>query len=495
MTRSILFIILLFLISIFGLALRFIDYDRIPPFDATKDEFFYPWAGMTLIQTGTPKSWSILNAYPDGEVVYKWGTWYRLVSPWLDKPPLYSLITGSWVLLNGARDLFDVRLSVLRIVPIFLSFFTIFFTGILAKKIFSPTVGIIASLLYAFTPTIVLSNRLSLTENLLTPLVIITLVLFLTETKHKLIQPILAGLGVGLALLTKDIAISLVFTLLIFCIVRRKWQALIIISFISGIAFIVHPAIGYYYDWQLFTRIISDYHREFASAGPPGLIATIFLHPIIERKGYPFLDGTMLAGYLLFFTSPFWMPKHKYLGLTWGLREYPSITANRFSSFWYRFNKNIDKFSIFFKSKERVFILFPFIYITFLALLASGANFSFYGWHVYPLFPFLMILLAKILYDIWQEPDFLKSLFLYLVLASSSVRFLVILNSQLQNYWQWILAIILLILIGSHFLKRGYRKIVFFAFFIVFLVVNVIVVINLEKIYPSFPQPLNNYNL
>ncbi|MBI2327299.1 hypothetical protein HYU92_03165 [Candidatus Curtissbacteria bacterium] len=117
--RTTLFTILLLLITILGLILRFLDYDKFPPFDATKDEFFYSWAGMSLIQTGTPKSWSIFNAYPDGELVYKWGTWYRLVSPWLDKPPLYSLITGSWVLLNGARDLFDVRLSILRVILIF----------------------------------------------------------------------------------------------------------------------------------------------------------------------------------------------------------------------------------------------------------------------------------------------------------------------------------------------------------------------------------------
>ncbi|OGD85579.1 hypothetical protein A2164_04150 [Candidatus Curtissbacteria bacterium RBG_13_35_7] len=375
-----------------------------------------------------------------------------------------------------------MRLSVLRIVPIFLSFFTVLFTGILAKKIFSPTVGIIAASLYAFTPTIVLSNRLSLTENLLTPVVLITLILFWANMKNKLIQSIMVGFGSGLALLTKDIGIVLVLTLLILCIVEKKWRVLIIMSFVSLVAFITHPAIGYYYDWQLFIRVISNYHQEFSSAGPPGLIATIFLHPIIERKGYPFPDGAMLLGYLIFFTSPFWIKEPKDL----------NSTVNRLSIFWFKF---MNRVSVVFKSKERAFILFPFIYITILALLSSGSNFSFYGWHVYPLFPFLMILLAQVLYKFWKQADLLQSLVFFLILGSSSIRFLVLLNPQFQKFWQLMLAILLLFLINNFLPNKYHQKIILFILFVIFLVTNILVVVNLEKIYPSISQPVDNYSL
>lgn len=459
--NPILFHIILLIISLFGLSIRFIDYDRNPPFDATKDEFSYPWAGMTFIQTGVPKSWTIFNAYPDGEVVYKWDTWYRLVSPWLDKPPLYSLITGSWVLINGARDLFDVRLSVLRIIPISLSFFTIYFTGLLAKNIFSPSIGILASLLYASTPTIVLSNRLSLTENLLTPIVLATTTLFFVEINRnywKFFQPVMIGLGSGLAILTKNIGVVLVFTSLIFYSYRKQWLEALIIFLIASFAIIVHPAIGLYYDWTLFTKVISAYRLEFSDVGPPELVANIFLNPIIERKNHLLLDGSILAGYIFFFTSPFWLLSRQ---------------TNLNSQNW----------------RGKILLLFPFLYLTLLTLLASGVGFSFYGWHAYPLFPFIMILLAKMMRDIWQKPEFLKSLFFYLIIGSSTVRFLTLLYPQFQKTWQWILGILLLTLIGAFLSKIKYQRIIFIAFFILFLVINISVILNIDQIYPGRPQP------
>ncbi|KKS80873.1 MAG: Glycosyl transferase family 39, partial [Candidatus Gottesmanbacteria bacterium GW2011_GWC1_43_10] len=156
-----LFIILLVAIALLGLGLRLVDYDRLPGFEETQDEFFYPWAGMTMLQRKPPVGWSWFEAYPKREIKTFWGAQYPLVSPWLEKPPLYSLLSGAWMLLSGAKEIWEVRLTVLRLLPIGLSFFTIILTGILATKVFSRPVGIIAALLYATTPTMVMANRMS----------------------------------------------------------------------------------------------------------------------------------------------------------------------------------------------------------------------------------------------------------------------------------------------------------------------------------------------
>src|SRR3989344_449533 len=113
-----LFYILLCTIILFGLLLRVINYQEVPPFGENRDEFFYPWSGMTMLQGKLPVGWSFFSAYPNPTVVKWWGMEFPLVSPWVEKPPLYSLITGGWMLINGTHELNQVRLSVLRTIPI-----------------------------------------------------------------------------------------------------------------------------------------------------------------------------------------------------------------------------------------------------------------------------------------------------------------------------------------------------------------------------------------
>ncbi|MBI2327301.1 hypothetical protein HYU92_03175 [Candidatus Curtissbacteria bacterium] len=136
----------------------------------------------------------------------------------------------------------------------------------------------------------------------------------------------------------------------------------------------------------------------------------------------------------------------------------------------------------------KLLLAFPFATLVLLSELEGGK--TFFGWHLFPLFPFLSILLAKAFYDLWQNPNLLKSLFFYLILGSSTVRFFLLLTLQSQKSWQWILGTLLVILIVGFFPKTAYRRIVLLAYFMVFFVVNVLVVINLNQIYPSYPQPL-----
>ncbi|OGD85609.1 hypothetical protein A2696_03910 [Candidatus Curtissbacteria bacterium RIFCSPHIGHO2_01_FULL_41_13] len=452
MSKSSIFIGLLIVIAFVGTLLRLIHYDRIPPFAATQDEFFYPWAGMTLIEDGIPTAWSWFESYPKRDIVVYWGATYPLVTPWVEKPPLYSLITGSLVLLTGAKELDDVRLSIIRLIPVTLSFFTIFLTGLLAKALFGNKIGLLSALLYVAVPTIVMANRLSLVENLLTPIVLLALYIYSLERGGKLLKakPYVLGFLSGLAVLTKNIGIALPIIFVVIYLYQRKWKEVSIIALITVVFALVHPLMGLYYDWNLFIDVMKDYQKGHALVGLPELTQTIFRFPVIGHKDKIFLDGAMLAGYLLLFSSPFWL----------------------------KFKNNF------------VLLGFPFVYVVFLDILESGGtDFSYFGWHVFPLFPFLMILMSKVLYDLWQKPNFLQSLFFYLILGSSTVRFFLLLSPVFQRSWQWLMAIFLIILIGGFALKRNYQRLILTVLFAIFLIVNILVVINLNQIYPGFPQP------
>lgn len=456
------FYLLLLTIALFGLILRFIDYDSVPPFDVTKDEFFYPWAGITFLQTGTPAAWSLFDAYPQGEIVYKWGTWYRIVSPWVEKPPLYPLLAGTWVLLNGAKDIFDVRLSVLRILPILISFATIILVGLIAKRFFEKSVALISAAVYSVIPTVVMSNRLSLVENLLTPLALLTIYLFSSENRNKFwlnARPYVIGLLLGAVVLTKNIGVSLPLVILAILFFSKNWKELTISGSITIASILIHPLIGFFYGWNQFVEVLKDYREVHALTGLPEVTSTIFRFPIIGHQWDKiFPDGAMLASYILFFSSPFWLKASDFISKK--------------------------------QSQLILFLGFPFAYTISLVLLESGGTpYSYFGWHVYPLFPFVIILLAKIIYDFWKNPEVFQAIFLYLIIGLSSVRFLMLIFQDFQKSWQFILASLLVSLIGSFFLtKKSQKKSLLFIFFF-FLLINILTVLKLNEIYPGNPQP------
>ena len=107
----------LLLVAIFlvGLGLRVHHLDRFPERNRTADEYAWTWSGMTLLSEGTPRAWSWLPGYPATPVV-KWrDNDYRIVRPWLDHPPLYSLYVGAFMRLAGVRDIFAVELETMRL--------------------------------------------------------------------------------------------------------------------------------------------------------------------------------------------------------------------------------------------------------------------------------------------------------------------------------------------------------------------------------------------
>ena len=459
-----LFIIILLFIALFGLSLRLIDYDKLPPFGETRDEFMYPWAGMSLIQTGIPTSWADFYSYKTKTPVKYWGVNFNLVSPWNEKPPLYPLLVGGWALLNGITQFGEVRLSLIRQVPIFLNLLSIIFLGLLAKQIFGKKVGIISSLLYATIPTIVMANRLSLIENLLIPLSLFTL-WSLYRFKDKSFMPYLVGLGCGLTLFTKNTGLALPL-------------AILIISIITGFFGIIHPIMGYIYDWNLYLSLNNEYYNAMR-LGVPETIVSLFRFPVIGHKEAIFLDGGMLAGWILLLSSPFWL-----------------FIKNSHS----RVNGNLkfeNKIPTFVGMTSESLFIYPYLFILQMCLVVGGQ--TWFGWHWFPVYPFLAIILALSLVELFNQPEIFKFIFFYVVLAASSIRFIMLITDNLALDWGKILGMILAVAIALWIIpclagrqaNHKIRKFALLTLFAIFIAINIYTVINLKLIYPSLHQPLN----
>ncbi len=470
-----LFIIILLFIALFGLSLRLIDYDKLPPFGETRDEFMYPWAGMSLIQTGIPTSWADFYSYKTKTPVKYWGVNFNLVSPWNEKPPLYPLLVGGWALLNGITQFGEVRLSLIRQVPIFLNLLSIIFLGLLAKQIFGKKVGIISSLLYATIPTIVMANRLSLIENLLIPLSLFTL-WSLYRFKDKSFMPYLVGLGCGLTLFTKNTGLALPLAILIILFNQKQWKNIFIISIITGFFGIIHPIMGYIYDWNLYLSLNNEYYNAMR-LGVPETIVSLFRFPVIGHKEAIFLDGGMLAGWILLLSSPFWL-----------------FIKNSHS----RVNGNLkfeNKIPTFVGMTSESLFIYPYLFILQMCLVVGGQ--TWFGWHWFPVYPFLAIILALSLVELFNQPEIFKFIFFYVVLAASSIRFIMLITDNLALDWGKILGMILAVAIALWIIpclagrqaNLKLRKIVLFALFAIFIAINIYTVINLKLIYPSLPQP------
>ena len=453
------FIILLLLIAVSGLSLRLIHYQAIPPFTETADEMIYPWYGMSLIKTGTPTSWSNFRTYRSSQKVIFWGEKYRLVSPYLDKPPLYPIITGSIILAAGIDNFPEVRLSILRLIPITLSLLSIILTGLLARSLFGKSVGLLSAILYATIPTIVLSNRLSLTENLLTPIALFAIYLFIRQEKTNTgaSTAIILGALSGLAMLTKQIGLVLPLVISGIFLTQNKWKLAALVCSISFLVFSVYPLMITYYGWGFFLELMKEF-SSYHTKGLPEITYTILRLPLIGHSGGSFPDGAILAGYILLFSSPFWLFKKSH-----SLKQLLNL---------------------------KLFLGFPILYVVILGLMESGHRSSyFFGWHVYPLFPFLAILLAKTMLDLWRKPLLLKALIYFLVIGFSTIGFLLKLLPRYQHLWQIILALPLIIISLSFLHNRTSQRTILTINLTLFITMNILVVLFAPYFYSNQLQP------
>ena len=335
-----------------GLGLILHNYAQYPQRGASADEYTYSFLGLSLIKDGVPASWSHFSAYKNKYSLTINNAYFPVVYPYFDHPPLNGLLVASVALLNGESEFYQISLATIRLVPIFLFMVTSILVFLIGKKLYGYKTGLWALLINTTTPIIVMNARVVFAENLLTPLFLLALYLYILF-KDKLKFPIVFLLGTlsGLAIWTKELGI-IVFISLLYLFIEKKQSLRLTLLLISttllfGLGYVLY---GAYYDWGLFKDIVTI--QSTRNIGPDNLLILLF-KPIIVNKEY--YDGWYFLGLLSIFTALIKYTKHK-------------------------------------------IIIVPAI-VYFLLLIISASQDIISGWYMIPMFPLMSLLVAALLVE------------------------------------------------------------------------------------------------
>lgn len=407
-------LIILFFILKHSFYLRSIGYDQIPETFVILDERTNVWHGLSIRQTGVPSAWSNLNVYMKGfggEVdslnvkidgkkpnltnfytfpkpgvaitEYDFGRGLRhlrFVQPYLDHPPVGALILSSLV-SQDVKTFSDLLPVDFRRTSLWLGVATgvlIFLLGWQVSK--NPFVGLMAAAIYGTVPTFNLLSRYALLENVLNPLMLVSLNLlvfanFLVEKSNSrkvfLINSLLIGAGIfaGMSALTKAIGwfvLIIGMVLLYYWNIRKKILLFAIPTVVVGLMYLVW---GLYLDPKLFINIF------FYQGIERGFIGSLnFLTALkgVSIANFPF-DGWWMGGFLALLMLSY--------------------------------------------KKEYAPIIFTALVYLIMVLFLGGAN---YPWYYMPFIPLMSIATSLLIWRVATQPNFLSIMAFFLIFFSSS---------------------------------------------------------------------------
>lgn len=238
------------------------------------DEMLYAWSGLYLIETGIPVSWSTLD-YPAraeifrGVVDYKGGepsTSVTLYKPWLDEPPLFSLIVGYFAHLYKADKTDVIPSSYIRIPTVLFAAITSIFIFFITRLLSGFWTALLAMTLYGTVPIFVFASRVALPENLIALIFVIIaylLIRFYQQPKFKYILSIpilvgMAGLSKPTGFLLIFIAIYITFKKLYETQALRQGLRYLLYLVLATVPFVgLFILYGLYFDPEIFWRITS----------------------------------------------------------------------------------------------------------------------------------------------------------------------------------------------------------------------------------------------
>lgn len=222
--------------------------------NASADEHLWLMAGVSLLKEGVPTAWTI--QWPQ----HRWDEyWYAnngVVTPWLDHPPLFALLTGGWALLTGVPDTDTPTQTVLRFPMVVLSVVTIFFTWLLIRDIYGEGAALFVLAVYTFFPTDLVASRFILPEHAMPLLLVLGLYAwwhYLRETdgRNNLWVFILMGVSF-VAPLCKLIGVIIPMTMGLLMLLHRKYRLFLMLA-ITGITSAgLYLFYAWFYSWEVF---------------------------------------------------------------------------------------------------------------------------------------------------------------------------------------------------------------------------------------------------
>lgn len=397
----------LILILFVGGALRKNNLDVWPREGATFDEFAWVYQGVSILNTGTPVSWSPHAAYTNKtEYFNPQGTHFVLVKPYLEHPPLFGLVAGTFAKMRGVQTFDDVTITKIRPLGLVMGLVSIVAVFLLASAVYGNGVGLLASGVYAIIPTVVIGSRLVQNENFFIPLFLFALYFaykYIEESgKNKKLMTL--NLGVTALLcgllplakmpwITASVAVTLMF------LFEKKWKAAGIVLgttliFLAGwliYGFSVAPAL-FSSLWKLqLARYDMAFDSLFILFRDPitadrllvdgwiyfGWAAIIWLCTKDIKRNLPIVFGFLVYFAVFVFAIPS-EPMHGWYRYPF----YPFLAVAIAVFFKEHFNKNylvtalsfvVIGLSMFAGSWGRVFGFSYPVFRTYLAVVAAGA--------------------------------------------------------------------------------------------------------------------------
>lgn len=276
------------------------------PLQSDGDELAYVFAGQSLVELGVPVSWSsfitpgriILDPYLIGDPNFHAEDTFTFVQPWFDHPPLLPWIEGFWVRLWG-YNFPSIPPSIIIRIPIWLfSIVTLILVYKITEHLFDTKAGILALVLYGFSPGIVFGTRMVMGENLYIPIMLLSL--FLLMKQRSLILPIILNTLAGLSKITGLFSIPLT---MVWLIVNRKYKDAAFVGISSMAIFMgLMLAYGKSIDLTSFLATINSQGFRLVGWSNPAYILSIpgfYKIPILDMSYYLI----MVLGFGYFLTA------------------------------------------------------------------------------------------------------------------------------------------------------------------------------------------------
>ncbi|MBU2051794.1 glycosyltransferase family 39 protein [Patescibacteria group bacterium] len=334
--RTIIALSLVWFLIFLGVFLRSYKAD-VYPVDNNDDGLFYAWAGLSLYDNPLkPMSHSIFDKdnpaliwrsqFMDFQPLDRFGL--KLTQPWLDHPPLATLVIALPAKLLGYKTFELIPQIIVRYPAIIASIFTLWLTYLLALKLFNRSVGLWSLAFLATVPYFVVAHRQSFLENFLTPVFLGSWLAYLNK-KYKL--------AMVLSFLTGWIKVPGFSVPFMFALKSRRFALVGVASILTYLGY--GWLVGKEFFWQTITN-----------QGVRGAFVNSFYDEISKPHFYGgFADGWYILGFALIF---FMLTKFK-------------------------------------SEKFKVYNWFMAAWLLVLFLVAGRFNNS--PWYYYPLIPFLAI--------------------------------------------------------------------------------------------------------
>ena len=340
---------------------------------ATFDEFAWTFQGISILNTGVPESWSPHASYTNKtEYFNPQGARFTLVKPYLEHPPLFGVVAGTFAKLRGVNTFDDVTIAKIRPLALIMGLLSIFAIFLLASAVYGNVVGMVASGIYAILPTVVIGSRLVQNENFFIPLFLFALYFaykYLERSKNSYL--FLTALLCGLLPLAKIPWITGSVAVLAMFLFAKKWKAAGIVLATTGVFLGAWLIYGYSVAPVLFGSLwklqLARYDMAFDS------LFILFRDPITA-------DRLLVDGWIYF----------GWVAMIWLC------------------TKDI---------KKNLPIIFGFLAYVAVFVFAIPSEPS-HGWYRYPFYPFLVIAIAVFLKE-YLNKNYLVTAMSFVVIGLS----------------------------------------------------------------------------